>query len=99
MPGNERGFSWLIEKLLPPSDQIKGCELLFPETVFFEQGKPKSLIKSDKDQILVATSEKYKLTKDALMKTFVQVQVDQKKKYPDGIFKHKYGEKFKNHQN
>jgi hypothetical protein len=49
VPGNERGFLWLMEKLLPPSDQIKGCELLFPETVFFEQGKPKSLIKSDKD--------------------------------------------------
>lgn len=33
------------------------------------------------------------------MKTFVQVQVDHKKKYPEGIFKLKYGEKFKIHQN
>ena len=43
-------FFWLMEHLLPPSpDKFKGCELIFPDTAFFEQGQCKCIIKNDED--------------------------------------------------
>ena len=47
--GFERNFLWLLEHLLPPNDMIKGCELIFPDTVFFEKGKAKVIIRMDKE--------------------------------------------------
>lgn len=44
-----------MEHLLPPSEKesaVKGCELIFPDTVFFNQGKAKMIIKMDKDYCL-----------------------------------------------
>ena len=52
--GFERSFMWLLEHLLPPNDMIKGCELIFPDTVFFEKGKAKVIIKMDKEWCLIA---------------------------------------------
>jgi len=34
--GEVRDFSWLIEHLLSFSERIKGCELIFPDTVLFK---------------------------------------------------------------
>jgi hypothetical protein len=42
-----RSFQWLIEKLLPPSERVLGCELWIPDTAIFEQGKPKLVFKTD----------------------------------------------------
>jgi hypothetical protein len=42
-------FLWLMEHLLPLNDKFKGCELIFPDTVFFSRGKPIQVIKSDRD--------------------------------------------------
>jgi hypothetical protein len=39
----------MIEYLLPPSLDLEGCELLFPETVFFGDDKPIFIAKTDKD--------------------------------------------------
>jgi hypothetical protein len=33
--GMPRDFFWLMSHLLPCNDKIKGCELIFPDTVFF----------------------------------------------------------------
>jgi hypothetical protein len=40
-------FHWLLEKLLPPTDRVFGCELWVPDTAIFENGKPKLVVKSD----------------------------------------------------
>jgi len=37
-----------MEHLLSFSEKILGCELIFPDTVFFKDGKPSFIIKSDK---------------------------------------------------
>ena len=34
--------------LLPFNDKVKGCELLMPETVFFDNGQPECVVKMDK---------------------------------------------------
>ena len=47
-------FQWLMEHLLPPNPaKFKGCELIFPDTAFFEQGVCKSIIKCDEDYCLI----------------------------------------------
>jgi hypothetical protein len=33
--GMKQDFLWLMEHLLPCSDKLKGCELIFPDTIFF----------------------------------------------------------------
>ena len=33
--GVKKDFLWLMEHLLPYNEKIKGCELIFPDTVFF----------------------------------------------------------------
>jgi hypothetical protein len=51
----EKKFVWLLEHLLPPNEKIKGCELVFPDSVFFSKGKPKFVVKSDRDNCLSAS--------------------------------------------
>jgi hypothetical protein len=38
-----------MEKLLSKSDKILGCELNIPETIVFDNGKPKLYLKTEKD--------------------------------------------------
>ena len=40
LAGKKLMFAQLIEFMLPPNDKVKGCQLLFPDTVFFANGKP-----------------------------------------------------------
>ena len=40
LEGKQLTFVQLIEHMLPPNDKIKGCQVLFPDTVFFSAGKP-----------------------------------------------------------
>lgn len=49
----KQSFHWLIEHLLAPSEKICGCELWVPDTALFEQGKPKLVVRTDKDGFLV----------------------------------------------
>ena len=47
-------FFWLMEKLIPPNPaKFKGCELIFPDTAFFENGLCKSIMKNDEDYCLI----------------------------------------------
>ena len=43
-------FMQFITKLLPPSSDLDGCEMVlkFPESVFFDTGKPNFLAMTDK---------------------------------------------------
>ena len=44
-----RENQWLLSNLLPPSENVLGCEVNIPEQVLVENGKPKFFIKTDKD--------------------------------------------------
>ena len=50
-----------MDNLLPPSDKIRGCEILFPDTVLFFKGKPRVIIKNDKEFCLLAVRNETKL--------------------------------------
>ena len=56
-----RDFAWFMTHLLPANDKIKGCELLFPDTVFFKRGKPTVIIKTDREFCLVPINQANKL--------------------------------------
>ena len=47
--GFKKDFTWFIEHLLPYSERIKGCELIFPDTLFIKDGKPSFIVKMDAD--------------------------------------------------
>jgi hypothetical protein len=46
-------FKTLIEWLFASNDKIKGAQILFPETVFFEDGKPSFIARNDKECCLI----------------------------------------------
>jgi hypothetical protein len=61
--GIPRDFLWLMQSLLPVGDKIKGCELIFPDTVFFKKGKPIIVVKSDpRDFCLIGVTHSKKLS-------------------------------------
>ena len=69
--GIPRDFEWLMRSLLPESDKVKGCELIFPDTVFFKKGKPVIIIKSDsRDFCLQGISHPKKLSLQSIYKDF-----------------------------
>jgi hypothetical protein len=83
-----------MEHLLPYSDKIRGCELIFPDTVFYTNGKPKIMIKSDKEQFLISTKNANKLTKEQLQKELTLI-FRSRKKDNIGFFQQKYPELIK----
>lgn len=87
--GQHMDFLWLMEHLLPYSDKIKGCELIFPDTVFYVNGKARIFIRSDKEQFLVGTKALSKLHKDNLQKELPNIYRDRRKD-THGIFARKY---------
>lgn len=46
-------FPQLIEWMFASSDKIKGAQILFPDTVFFEDGKPSFIAKVDKEGCMI----------------------------------------------
>jgi hypothetical protein len=44
-----RGNNWLIQNLLPPSENVLGCEINIPDQVIIENGKPKLFVKTEKE--------------------------------------------------
>ena len=61
--GEEMQFKDFIKSLIPnPKDNpkekmIKGCQVFFPDTLFFEKGKPSFIVQNDKDFCLAKVSE------------------------------------------
>ena len=74
-----QSFHWLLEHLLAPNDKICGCELWVPDTAFFEGGKPKLIVKTDKEGFLVAQRNKMNLLE--LRRTFSNVVRERKKEF------------------
>jgi len=50
-------FKWLLDHLLSPNDRIAGCQLLIPDTAFFEENAPR-ITKTDKDGFVTAMKQK-----------------------------------------
>ena len=59
--GQTRTFRWFMEHLLPPKKKYKGCEILFCDTVFYSEGKPSVIMRSDADFCLTKEANPYKL--------------------------------------
>ena len=43
-----------MERLVPINEKIRGWEINFPDTLFFHKGKPKMMVKSDRDGYLIS---------------------------------------------
>lgn len=82
-----------MEHMLPPAAQensIKGCQLVFPDTAFYQQGKAKIIIKMDKEFCLIGVKKASKLTKEEIYKEFSNIVRDRRRD-DDGIFVSMYG--------
>ena len=56
-----------MDHLVPPNpDKFKGCELIFPDTAFFNNGKPTHIIRNDKDFCLVKVKKADKMQLNTL---------------------------------
>lgn len=73
-----RSFQWLIEKLLPPSERVLGCELWIPDTAIFDSGKPRLVFKSDPQNGCLLKYKKLPSLMD-LRKVFAMVSRERKK--------------------
>jgi hypothetical protein len=54
-------FQQLVEWLFGNSEKIKGAQILFPDTVFFEEGKPSFIARNDKECCIVKITQPSKL--------------------------------------
>lgn len=88
-----RDFQWLMNHLLPINDKIRGCELIFPDTVLFMRGKPKVIIRNDKEFCLMAVRQMSKLNLQSIYKEFSNVVRERKKDFA-GPFHKIYGNSF-----
>lgn len=77
--GQEKKFSWLIDHLLPCNDKIRGCELLFPDSVLFMNGKPRVIVRNDKEHCLMPIRQLRKLNLQSIYKDFSNVVRERKK--------------------
>ena len=82
-----RDFGWLMTHLLPCNEKIRGCELIFPDTVFFRKGKPKVIIKNDKEYCLVTVKQINKLNLQNIYKEFSNVVRERKKDLTGPFYK------------
>ena len=55
-------FVQIIEWLFANSDKIKGAQVMFPDTVFFEDGKPSFIAKIDKEGCMQKITQPSKLS-------------------------------------
>lgn len=80
-----------MESLIAPNDRIRGCEVIFPDTVLFQNGKPSLSIKMDpKDFCIYGSRATNKLNTQNIYKEFQNV-MRERRKDTVGIFVNKYG--------
>ena len=71
-----------MHSLLPLTESVKGCEMIFPDTAFFKKGKPVIVIRSDpRDYCLVGVKHPKKLTLQSIYKDFQNVVRRRKKDF------------------
>lgn len=72
-------FVKLIEYLLPPTLDLEGCEIKFPDSVFFgEDGKPVFIAKTDKDGKMVQITQASKLGLSDIRQKFSTLVAERK---------------------
>ncbi|CAI2385609.1 unnamed protein product [Moneuplotes crassus] len=77
---------WLMERLIPINDKIRGCRVNFPETVFFHKGKPKIMIKTDKEGSLICAGKSFrKISLHQIKTTFSSIILKRKLKLNTSI--------------
>ena len=60
-----------MQKLLPPSDRVEGCPLVFTDTAFFDvKGRVAEIIKTDKDGLLMTIRNEAKLNLQEMRRSF-----------------------------
>jgi hypothetical protein len=75
-----------MEHLIPQhTDKYKGCELIFLETCFFKAGKPKVVIKTDKEFCMIAVRNPEKLKLTSVKHEFAAIMRDRHKD-TNGVF-------------
>lgn len=80
--GIPRDFIWLMQNLLSTNEKVKGCELIFPDTAFFKNGKPILVIRSDpREFCLLGIRHPKKLSLPSIYKDFQNVVRRRKKDY------------------
>ena len=83
-----------MEHLLPPNPaKFKGCELIFPDTAFFEQGVCKSIFKNDDEHCLIQVKNPAKLTMLAVQTAFNAVNRERRNDQ-NGVFSQMYHKNF-----
>jgi hypothetical protein len=75
----ELNFRDFIENLFANTEKIKGAQLLFPDTVFFEEGKPLFIARIDKDGCLIKITQPNKLGLQEVRQKFSQIVRDRRK--------------------
>lgn len=89
--GQEKDFAWLMESLIAPNDKYRGCEVIFPDTVLFLNGKPSLSIRMDpKDFCIYGSRTVNKLNLQNICKEFQNV-MRERRKDTVGIFINKFG--------
>jgi hypothetical protein len=72
-------FTTLIEWLFANSDKIKGAQILFPDTVFFEEGKPSFIARIDKEGCMIKVTHPSKLALQDIRTKFPVIVRDRRK--------------------
>lgn len=73
-------FIKLVEYLLPPSLDLEGCELKFPDSVFFgEDGKPQFIAKTDKDGKMICVNQPNRLTTTDIRTKFSKTVTEERR--------------------
>ncbi len=72
-----------MNNLLPANDKVNGCQVFFPDTVFFRFGKPDIIIKSNpRDKYcLVGIRQPKKLALQSIYKDFQNIVRRRKKDF------------------
>jgi hypothetical protein len=55
-------FVQIIEWLFASSDKIKGAQILFPDTAFFDDGKPSFIARVDKEGCMIKITQASKIS-------------------------------------
>lgn len=84
--GKKLSFSKLIEYMLPPNEKVKGCQVLFPDTVFFGHGKPQFIAKCDREGCLMIIQQQSKLALQDIRQKFSTIVRERKKETQPIVF-------------
>ena len=72
-------FVQIVEWLFANNDKIKGAQILFPDTVFFDEGKPSFIARVDKDGCLFKITQSSKIALQEIRQKFSQIVRDRRK--------------------